>query len=39
MLFSATLSQRVMELAYEFMDLAEKVSIAPEQVTASYNFV
>jgi len=34
MLFSATLSQRVMELAYEFMDLAEKVSIAPEQVTA-----
>jgi ATP-dependent RNA helicase RhlB len=34
MLFSATLSQRVMELAYEFMNLAEKVSIAPEQVTA-----
>ena len=34
MLFSATLSQRVMELAYEFMDLAEKVQIAPEQVTA-----
>lgn len=34
MLFSATLSQRVMELAYEFMDLAERVSIAPEQVTA-----
>jgi ATP-dependent RNA helicase RhlB len=34
MLFSATLSQRVMELAYEFMDLAEKVRIAPEQVTA-----
>jgi ATP-dependent RNA helicase RhlB len=34
MLFSATLSSRVMELAYEFMDLAEKVSIAPEQVTA-----
>ncbi|BCR04077.1 ATP-dependent RNA helicase RhlB [Desulfuromonas versatilis] len=34
MLFSATLSTRVMELAYEFMDLAEKVSIQPEQVTA-----
>ena len=34
MLFSATLSPRVMELAYEFMDLAEKVRIAPEQVTA-----
>lgn len=34
MLFSATLSQRVMELAYEFMNLAEKVSIEPGQVTA-----
>jgi ATP-dependent RNA helicase RhlB len=34
MLFSATLSQRVMELAYEFMDLAERVAIEPEQVTA-----
>ncbi|PLX78392.1 MAG: RNA helicase [Desulfuromonas sp.] len=34
MLFSATLSQRVMELAYEFMDIAEKVQIEPEQVTA-----
>ncbi|TYO95696.1 ATP-dependent RNA helicase RhlB [Geothermobacter ehrlichii] len=34
MLFSATLNQRVMELAYEFMDIAEKVRIAPEQVTA-----
>jgi len=34
MLFSATLSQRVMELAYEFMDLAERVRIEPEQVTA-----
>ncbi len=34
MLFSATLSQRVMELAYEFMDLAEKVHIEPEKVTA-----
>lgn len=34
MLFSATLSQRVMELAYEFMNIAEKVQIAPEQITA-----
>jgi ATP-dependent RNA helicase RhlB len=34
MLFSATLSPRVMELAYEFMNLAERVNIAPEQVTA-----
>lgn len=34
MLFSATLSSRVMELAYEFMDLAERVEIAPEQVAA-----
>jgi len=34
MLYSATLSHRVMELAYEFMNLAEKVSVAPEQVTA-----
>ncbi len=34
MLFSATLSGQVMELAYEFMDLAERVEIAPDQVTA-----
>ncbi len=34
MLFSATLSGQVMELAYEFMDLAERVEIAPEKVTA-----
>ncbi|SHI91780.1 ATP-dependent RNA helicase RhlB [Malonomonas rubra DSM 5091] len=34
MLFSATLSAQVMELAYEFMDLAEKVQIEPEQVAA-----
>ncbi|WP_432822261.1 DEAD/DEAH box helicase [Trichloromonas sp.] len=33
MLFSATMSPRVSELAYEFMDLAEKVEILPEQVT------
>ena len=34
MLFSATLSAQVMELAYEFMDLAEKVQIEPKQVAA-----
>jgi ATP-dependent RNA helicase RhlB len=34
MLFSATLSPQVMELAYEFMNIAEKVSIEPEQVAA-----
>ncbi|MFO7767279.1 MAG: DEAD/DEAH box helicase [Pelovirga sp.] len=34
MLFSATLSPQVMELAYEFMDLAERVEIAPDQVSA-----
>ncbi|MCD6525814.1 MAG: DEAD/DEAH box helicase [Desulfuromonas sp.] len=34
MLFSATLSPRVMELAYDFMNEAEKVQIEPEQVTA-----
>jgi len=34
MLFSATLSGQVMELAYEFMDLAERVRIEPEKVTA-----
>jgi ATP-dependent RNA helicase RhlB len=34
MLFSATLSWDVMELAYVFMNHAEKVEVAPEQVTA-----
>ena len=34
MLFSATLSGQVMELAYEFMNLAERVEITPEKVTA-----
>lgn len=34
MLFSATLSPRVMELAYDFMNNAVKVQIEPEQVTA-----
>ncbi len=34
MLFSATLSSKVMELAYEFMNMPEKVQIQPEQVTA-----
>ncbi|MGA7992633.1 MAG: DEAD/DEAH box helicase, partial [Thermoanaerobaculia bacterium] len=34
MLFSATLSLRVMELAYEHMNDATKIEIRPEQVTA-----
>ncbi len=34
MLFSATLSWDVMELAYEFMNDPERVTITPEQVTA-----
>lgn len=34
MLFSATLSHRVMELAYEHMNNPEMVQIEPEQVTA-----
>lgn len=34
MLFSATLSPRVMELAYDFMNDAEKIEIEPEQITA-----
>jgi ATP-dependent RNA helicase RhlB len=34
MLFSATLSHRVMELAYEFMDMTENVKVTPENVTA-----
>ncbi len=34
MLLSATLDRRVMELAYEFMDIPERVTIEPEQVTA-----
>ena len=34
MMFSATLSRRVMELAYEFMNVPEKVAVTPEQVTA-----
>ena len=33
MLFSATLSYRVMELAYEHMNLPEKISITPERIT------
>ncbi len=35
MLFSATLSFRVMELAYDHMNSPEQVKIEPEQVTAS----
>ena len=34
MLFSATLNPRVMELAYEFMNMPDKVSVTPEQMTA-----
>jgi ATP-dependent RNA helicase RhlB len=34
MLFSATLSWRVMELAYEFMNEPVRLAVAPEQVTA-----
>jgi ATP-dependent RNA helicase RhlB len=33
MLFSATLSYRVLELAYEYLDNAESVAIEPEKVT------
>lgn len=33
MLFSATLPYRVMELCYEHMNLPEKVSITPEEIT------
>ncbi len=33
-LFSATLSHRVLELAFEHMNNAEKIEIEPEQVTA-----
>jgi ATP-dependent RNA helicase RhlB len=34
LMFSATLNQRVMELAYEFMNTPEKVSITPGKMTA-----
>ena len=34
LMFSATLNQRVMELAYEFMNVPEKVAVSPEQMTA-----
>ncbi|MEX0899693.1 MAG: ATP-dependent RNA helicase RhlB [Gammaproteobacteria bacterium] len=34
MLFSATLSQRVLELAYEHMNEPQKIEITPERVTA-----
>ncbi len=34
MMFSATLNQRVMELAYEFMNVPQKVEATPEQMTA-----
>jgi ATP-dependent RNA helicase RhlB len=34
MMFSATLNQRVMELAYEFMNSPIKLSVTPEKMTA-----
>ncbi|OGT99646.1 MAG: RNA helicase [Geobacteraceae bacterium GWB2_52_12] len=34
LMFSATLNHRVMELAYEFMNMPEKVSVTPEKMTA-----
>ena len=34
LMFSATLNQRVMELAYEFMNTPEKVSVTPGKMTA-----
>lgn len=34
MLFSATLTQRVMELAYEHMNNPIKIEVSPEQITA-----
>jgi ATP-dependent RNA helicase RhlB len=34
LMFSATLNQRVMELAYEFMNCPVKVSVTPEHMTA-----
>ena len=34
LMFSATLNQRVMELAYEFMNLPVKVAVTPNQLTA-----
>ncbi|HUG72027.1 MAG TPA: DEAD/DEAH box helicase [Steroidobacteraceae bacterium] len=36
MLFSATLSQRVLELAYEHMNNPEQVAIEPERITAEH---
>ncbi len=33
MLFSATLSYRVMELTYEFMNLPEFIAVTPEEIT------
>ncbi|KAB0669642.1 DEAD/DEAH box helicase [Oryzomonas sagensis] len=34
LMFSATLSLRVMELAYEFMNMPQKLSVTPEKMTA-----
>ena len=35
MLFSATLSYRVMELTYEYMNLPEFISVSPDQITVA----
>jgi ATP-dependent RNA helicase RhlB len=34
LMFSATLNPRVMELAYEFMNVPEKISVSGDQITA-----
>ena len=36
MLFSATLSYRVLELTYEYMNLPEFISVTPEEVTVEH---
>ncbi len=36
MLFSATLSHRVLELTYEYMNLPEFISVTPEEVTVEH---
>jgi ATP-dependent RNA helicase RhlB len=36
MLFSATLSDRVMELSYEYMNVPDLVEVTPEKVTADH---
>ncbi|MGD9098518.1 MAG: DEAD/DEAH box helicase, partial [Desulfobacterales bacterium] len=36
MLFSATLSHRVLELTYEYMNLPEFISVTPEEITVEH---